>query len=75
MLHFFSVMLFERKYSDELNQVFMKEHVEKKEKKILLLATVLKALLSVVMPGGYKGLKQGPQLSAQHGSPLTESVG
>lgn len=45
------------------------------KKKILLLAAVLKALLSVVMPEGYKGLKQGPQLSAQHSSPLAEWVG
>lgn len=60
---FLSVMLFGRMYSDELSQVFMKEQEGKK--KILLLATVLKALLSVIMPGDCKGLKQGAQCSAQ----------
>lgn len=61
------MMLFGRKYSDELSRVFMKEH----EEKILLLSAVLRALLSVVMPGDYKGLKQGPQYS----SLLTELMG
>lgn len=60
---FLSVMLFGRMYSDELSQVFMKEQEGKK--KLLLLAAVLKALLSVIMPGDCKGLKQGAQCSAQ----------